>query len=469
VAPTRRFDNWPRLETVIGAFFGVWGLSIGLGRLADNSLFTHVATGRLLADGTFPRTDPYSFTATGESWVVQSWLASLLYGMADAAWGGDGVRLVMAVVTTILALLVWQLSRSAGALAGRIALTAVVLGVGTTLWAPRPLLIGLVGLALVLLAAEGRLWPPAMVAVLWIWANSHGSFPLGLVAIGALVVGRRLDGDDPRVEQRVLLWAGLGTLLAVVGPLGPRVLTFPFQLLSRQEVLGEVVEWQSPSFDSVWARLFLVQLIGATVLLVRRPSYRVAVPLVVFAAAALLGTRNIAVASIVLVPGMAYGLAGLGALRGDRRTPAAWLGLAAALLCGVVVLAGALREPAYDLRGYPVDAVAWVQSRDLLVPELRVATNERSGNYLELVRGPEANVFVDDRFDMYPPEIIEDLLVLLRGRPGWDEVLGRHDVDVVLWPRREPLTGLLGESTGWQVGYADADWVVACRRPLRCA
>jgi hypothetical protein len=461
--------------TAIGVGFVVWGWAVGLGRLADNSFFTHLATGRLILDEGFPRADVYSFTAPGEPWVVQSWLASILYGLVDGALGGDGLRLLTAVLTAALAGLTWRLTRPAEALIPRVALTALVTAVGAAVWSPRPLLIGLLFLALSLLVAEGTVPPWALLPAFWVWANSHGSFPLGLVALACLALGAWLDERDtrPTTELRALGWALAGTLAAVIGPLGPAVLVFPIRLLQRQEVLAEVIEWQSPSFADGWARLFLVQVALGVVGLVRRPSWRAAVPFVVFLAAALLASRNVAVASLVLVPGSARGLAGLGTVTGRDRSRTGAAIFAAVVALAMVATLARLAEPAYDLRTYPVDAVSWLAREGWLDAGARMASQETVGNYLELVRGADAEVFIDDRVDMYPEAVTRDFLTLLRGRPGWQRVLAERRVDVVLWQRSEPLAQLLAEDPGWRAVYADPAWGVWCRRgsdavPGRC-
>ena len=144
--------------------------------------------------------------------------------------------------------------------------------------------------------AERGLPAPVLVPVFWIWVNSHGSFPLGLVALGCYALGSRLDGDRRPRELRALGWAIGGTVLGAVNPLGPVLLTFPLGLLGRQEALSAVLEWQSPSFATPYARAFLVLIMVAVVALVRRPSWRAAVPLVVFLALGLTAARNIPVA-----------------------------------------------------------------------------------------------------------------------------------------------------------------------------
>jgi hypothetical protein len=462
----KRRRRWPpTLAFALGAGFAVWGLTIGLGRLSDNSFFTHLATGRLIVGGAgIPRHDVYSFTARGAPWVVQSWLASLLYGWIDSWWGGQGLRVLMGLTTAFIAAMSWRLTRPARTLIGRIVIVGMVIGVGTGIWSPRPLLIGLAMLTLTMLAAEGGLSPWLLIPVFWIWVNTHGSFPLGLVALGALWLGRLADKRDGSVELRCLMFGVIGTVLGAVNPLGPTLLVFPVHLLGKMGVLRNIIEWQSPSFTTGWSRLFLIQVVVAIVLLVRRPSYRIAIPLVLFTAAALLGQRNIAVASIVFVPGMARGMRDVGSLRGDQRGPVSVVLLAAMVVLTALVFQISMAKPAFDLTTYPVAPVSWLDEHDLLRSDLPMASSDTTGNYLELVSGTRANAFIDDRVDMYPASVVDDFLTLEHGVPGWQQVLDRRKVDLVLWDRVSPLTGLLSSSGQWRVLYQDADWSVMCRR-----
>lgn len=463
--PVRRA---PALSAVVGAAFVVWGVALGLGALSDNSFLTHLATGRLILDrGSIPGTDPFSFTAGGEPWVVQSWLAAVLYGAAEELGGGFGLRLLMALTTAALAALVWRLTRPAGTLIGRVAVSGLVLGIGTLLWEERPYLIGLVLLATVLLAAEGGLDPRWLVPVMWIWANSHGSFPLGLVLLASLAAGRRLDrasADRAREagpELRCLAWAAAGAVLAGVNPLGPRLLVFPLELLSRQAVLANIAEWQAPTFSGLGQRLFLLEVVAAVVLLVRRPRFRTAVPLVIFTAAALLGARNVGLAALVLIPGLARGVADLGTVTGEHRRPIHVVALGSFLAVAVVLVAGASRQADFRLDAYPVAAVRWLDDADLLEPDTRLVSRDFVGNYLGALRGTDAPVFIDDRYDMFPTAVIEDYLDLLAGRPDWSAILDRHRTEAVLWNREEPLGALLAASPDWRVAYQDDDWLVA--------
>jgi hypothetical protein len=454
------------LAAIVGGIVAFVGLLIGLGPLNDNSYLTHLATGRIIwATHHIPHHDPYSFSAFGHPWVVQSWLASVFYGAADAWWGPPGVLLVVAVFATAVAALVWTLTRPARSLIGRVLIVGPLLLIGADGgWVERPLLFGLFALCLLLLAAEDRLDPRWLVPIMWFWVNTHGSFPLGLVALGLFAIGRRLDHQSAAVEIRALKWAALGTLLASVNPLGPRLLVFPIELLRRQDVLSNVIEWQAPKFVHFGQRAFLVLLVLAIIALVRRPSWRAGLPVILFTAASLLGARNIVVASIVFVPGMARGLTGIGTVTGEERRSIYRPIAGALLVIGLLATVVAANGPVYSFNGYPVAAATWAEREGLLGPDAHLVSRDYVGNYLEGRYGTAVKVFIDDRYDMFPTQVVDDFSTLNEGASGWEEVLARYDTTAVLWPTKEPLAQLLAISPHWHVVYSDQEFLIATPR-----
>lgn len=441
------------------------GFLVGSRRLTDNSLFTHLATGRLtLENGSVPTTDPFSFTAAGEPWVVQSWLVSTLYGFVERGFGGAGIRVIGGLLVATTMGLVWRLTRPAVSVAMRAVITGLVLVSGVAFFAPRPLLVGLALMALVLVLVTEERDPRWLVPILWVWTNSHGSFPLALVALGTIAAGRWLDGDRTRDPWRPLLWAVVGTLLAAINPLGPALLAFPVNLLNKMELLSNVVEWKSPDFSVGFSRVFLVQVVVAVLALARRPSYRAAVPLVVFTAAALLGLRNIPLAAVVLVPGMSVGLAGIGRLDGRERGPVPGVLAAVAVVVTLVLVSAQFARPAFDLSAYPTDALVWLDQDGQIGPDRRIATQDTTGNVIELVYGTGARVFFDDRFDMYPRVVADDYLAVHQLKPDWQDALDDHRIERLLWTQSSPLAVAVRDSPDWHIEYQDASAFVACRR-----
>ena len=456
----------PSLGSAAGLCLAAVAASFGLARLSDNSFLTHLATGRLIVDEWhIPHSDPYTFTAHGEPWVVQSWLASLVYGLVDDLAGLGGIRVLMGLLTVGIFAIVWRLSRPAQSLLLRTALAGLVLAVGSNQWDERPLLFGLLALGATVLAGEGALGARWLLPIGWLWVNTHGSFPLGIVYLVVVLVGRWLDKAPAATEVRALRWLAGGVVLGAVNPLGPRILVFPLELLQKQDVLSNVIEWQAPAFRSATDRLFLLQVLLAVLALVRRPTYRSGLVLGVFVAAALLGSRNIAVASLVLVPVLAAAAPEVGTLRSATRgglaRPLAVVGAAALVLVAAV----RLDEPHLDLDQYPTGAIELLVESGVDLEEVHLAAPDVVGNLLTHRFGPGQRVFYDDRFDLYPEAVSRDALRLLRGRPSAPRALDRWDVDLVLWRALDPLTTILTVDPAWrELEQPDARWALFCRR-----
>jgi hypothetical protein len=438
---------------------------LALGPLSDNSFLTHLATGRLILErGSVPSTDPYTFTAHGEPWVVQSWLMSVVYATAESVAGLDAVRVIVAALVAAVAAVGWRLLRPADGLVVRLALGALFLLIGSGAWSQRPLTFGLLAFALVVLAGEGGFDARWLVPLGWVWANAHGSFPLGLVYLCVAALGARLDGRGSRLEQRCLALLGVGVVSGVIGPLGLRALSFPVELVQRQDVLRNVVEWQAPRFLELDQRAFLLQLLVAIVLLVRRPTFRSGLILGVFTVAALLGSRNIGVASIALLPAMAGAVGQVGSLRtSDRPRGAPVLAVAVAVLA-LLAASSRLSEPALRLRAYPVDALAYLDEAGIDTGTVRLAAPEIAGNFMTLLYGAGDRVFYDDRFDMFPDEVSAAHLALTKGEPGVMHRLRDLDIDLVLLKRSQPMTLVLAADPDWRALYTDERWFLVCRR-----
>ncbi len=471
VAHAVRMDwRHPSLNAVMALCFVLVGLRIGLAPLHDNSFMTHLATGRIILDhGSIPRVDPYSFTAHGRPWTVQSWGASVIYAGLERLAGLAGIRAFVGLCCAALAVLAWHLTRPAGSLVARLLPGVLLLGIGANLWAERPLLLGLLCLGAVILAGEGDLDPRWLVPVMWFWVNVHGSFPLGLVALGVVAVGRWFDHERPEVELRALAWAVAGTVLGAVNPLGFRLLVFPLELLQHREAFAQIQEWQPPHWHTPAEWFFAVQLGLAVVLcLLRGRRWRVALPVLVFGAASLLSVRNVAQASFIMLPGMAACLAGLGSIDGRRR-PAIARPMAAVLLVAGVLLTtiGLAGQPNTDLSNYPEASVTWMRGHGLLDRADRVVSRDFVGNYLEARYGPDnVQVYLDDRVDMFPIEVIRDYTQLIHPSGQYQQVLSRAKASAVLWDRDSPLGRWIvrqgqGAHPTWRIVHRADDWLVA--------
>jgi hypothetical protein len=457
------------MESLFMAAVVLFGFRLGARPIGDNSTFTHLRTGIDMArTGAIPRSDPYSYTAHGARWVVQSWLPEWTYGWAYRLGGFKLVVLEQAVLVAVLAWLVVRLARAGTPL--RTALAGIVaVGVGTALWTPRPLLFGLICMALTITIVERRRNAWLLVPVVWVWVNSHGSFPLGLAWLGARAVGEALDWRAwPREAWRYVGGFAAGLVVSVINPLGVRLLAFPLTLGEKSKAFRNIVEWRSPDFSRGGGYFALAFLALALLLLVRaRVTWRDAVPSVGFFAASLLAARNIGPLAVVLAPVLGRSLRrsetaseAHGRSAGNPRMNRAVLATIAAAF--VVFGSLALTTDPIDTVGYPVESISWLEEQGLLAEPHHLAHEDFVGNYMTLRYGDMARVFVDDRFDMYPLSVSRDYDILLAARAGTMEVIDRWDIDVVLWERKLPLVQVL-QAEGWRESFGEKDYVVLQR------
>lgn len=464
---TRAFEHRPSLDLArsIGWLFAALGFAVAARPIGDNSFLTHVATGRLILDGGgVPVADPYSWSATGEPWTVQSWLVSLVYAAVDATLGLGAVRVVHGVIGAAVLLGVWRLLTPARELLTRVVLVALVVLIGTYLWPPRPLLVGLLGMVVALEVVAGRRSRWVLVPVFWVWVNSHGSFVLGIGLLGAVAVGALIDERRlPRPELAHVAAGVAGVLVGLVNPLTWRLLWFPFALVGDNRSLDRVSEWAAPSFRSPIEYLFIVLIVLVVVGAARGAPWRALVPAIAFAVAGLLAVRNIGLAAVVITTVLAPALAGLGGTvdGSERRGSTVVAGVAFAAFA-LLVVGTAWSEP-LDLEDYPVEEVRWLEERELVATaEVRLANRDIVGNYLTFRFGADARVFMDDRFDFYPQDVIDDHNDLLLGG-DIAEIVDRRGFDVVVWESDTLLERWLVDADDWVIATAGDEWFVACR------
>jgi hypothetical protein len=462
-----------RTERLFIATLGLVGVLARARSISDNSTFTHLATGRIIAHGGgIPRSDPYSFSALHHPWVVQSWLAEWSYGWLERIGGLHLVVLEQLALAGALAVTIAWLARTGRPLSTALAgIIAVFLGAGY--WSPRPLLFGLLALALTVAITEGRHSPWWLVPVAWVWVSTHGSFPLGVAWLVLSLVGEAIQGKGVISRRRLQCLAafGVGLVASMVNPLGPKLLLFPLKVQQKQSIFKAIIEWKSPNFQMGAGFLALFGLAAAIVVLARgRPSWTHVLPAAVFVAFGLYASRNLAAAAIVLAPALAESLrpaAGSAAPAAPSASgPPTMLDRAFAAVIVIIVAASVIsvyHQPGVQASGYPVAAVTWLDQQRLRSPPHRVVEPDVAGNYLEYRFGSQAQVFIDDRYDMYPTRVSDDYKAIFFARSTALDVLDRYKADAVLWQEHDPLAVLLAASGRWRQAFRSDGWVVFLR------
>jgi len=483
--PSPRRWRLPGLDTLYTLVFAVVGLGVGIERLSDNSFFLHLRTGRWILGHGIPHADPFSYVAAGTDWVAQSWLVETLYAALERLAGPFAIRVLVATVAVAVFVVAFRLAlHLVGDRVRAALLTVSTLGPVFVLWSERPLVFGVLFLLVVIWLVEipssrvGRHEVAVLVVVFWLWANIHGSFALGFAYLGLHVLGRWAQGAAPwRGRERTLVVAtGAAFAVCFLNPYGPDLVAFPVELVTRSDALRDVVEWSSPDFHRASGIVFLAWvLVFATVLATtrRRASIRDLIVTLPFLALGFWALRNIAIAPLVALPVLARAVAvptSLPARRTARRRaridqapsrPFVSMVLVALSVLSVTLVARAASEPDFAFSGYPVRAMDAVAADGLL--GRRLLADDADGGYVLLRYGLRQPVFLDDRFDMYPQPVLDDFTVVNGGQPGWERVLERRDVEVVVWGRDRVLTQLLRREPGWHEIHHDRLHVVFAR------
>ena len=462
----------------------------------DPDLWWHLANGRLmLALGGWPHLDVYSFSAAGQPWIVHEWLADL--GMF-AAYRLGGLPLLVAlfaVVVTAAAICLFFLLKWSGLHpTAAVVLTLIGSLAGSTAWGARPQLLNLLFAGILMCGLHayrrGSMAAWYLAPLLWLWANVHSGFLVGLIIACLFAAGEAIDkfrgtGGMTRRRLTTLAWAiaaGLG--LCLLNPYGIQTILFPLGTLTSPLIQGNIQEWASPDFHSMPGILFeatlFTLLLGLATRRVRAPTSEWLiglallylalasqrhVPLFIVGAAPLIGRSAQAVLELAgsmlqAMPRRPAAQAALVASLGRPGKPNPVLLGALNLVLLLVVAFGMVAyravpnlQPAAQAAAIssvlPVDAV---DSLLALKRPLRLFNYYDYGGYALWRLYPSGGrVFIDGRVEVYGPRIFSQYLAVNYLAGGWPEVLRHYRPDAVMLPSNHPLVSLLLRDAGWQV------------------
>ncbi|GHG81485.1 hypothetical protein [Comamonas sp. JC664] len=473
----------PGPAALIAVVLAAW---LGTSPLKNFDLFFHLAGGRFLLEHGFTRVDPFSITGTA-GWVPHEWGFGVAC-MALIRWlGAAGPGLFIATLVVVNVLLLWSaLGRAApegkrGLLALAV-FTAILLVHAPTWITERPYHLGHLLFTVAVVSVQS--WRAGNTRILWLfpflgvlWANLHGSWPLGPALLGGTALGMAWDsaGDRPKA-LRGLAFALAAFLAAGLGPDGANIYLYPFQhslLPSTQNI----VEWRPLDLDlrSSWAYLALF---GAALFVMGGASSRrmaILLPALVLGVAAIKVQRHAPFAAVLMA---------LAILEHSGRAPSGeavkrpwqqWDGAVSrwsaraqgalwpALVLGVLVVIHALNPLPVEqgVRRSLIPMGALEELRRL--PPGKVLNPFVIGGAISFFAGPDYKVFIDSRNDPFPLSIHEDYTRLLWGEPGWEEALARYAPNYLLWNTTNPgniLLDHLRAQGGWREVTRDGNYVL---------
>ncbi len=422
------------------------------GTLAESDTFWQVRAGELILDRhTIPTTDPFSWTAAGQPWTLNSWGFDALLAVAYRAFGLAAVALAGALFVLAVAAVLLALARRLGATP---AITGVVLIVGFALvygWlSVRPQLVDYVAVPLLvmllgaLVRGGGRrvVVLGAVLALSVLWVNLHATVLLGvLVAAAAAVLGAVSRLPARRVAALVLAAVAVA-VGGLVNPKGPGVLSQSADVVRASE--GVVIEWGHLDPTAPPQLLGLLFGLVALVVAVRRRYPALAGGLAVCAAGSVYAVRLLPILVVLAVPVIAA-LASATPVRDylARRMvvfrPAAIVFVAIVSVMAVGSL-GHLGQPAPSI--YPTTALL-----ERIPAGCRPFNSYALGGLVVLER-PDVLVAVDSRNDVYGRTLVLDIEQAVRRTTG-DVEADVRGAGCVLVPRDSGLAQRLRGQPGW--------------------
>ncbi|MCB0347097.1 MAG: hypothetical protein KDD66_18395 [Bdellovibrionales bacterium] len=447
----------------------------------DPDLFARVAVGRLVEiyGGVVTR-DPFSYLQTVDVWYDHEWLAGVFFYHIAAAWGDYGLfifKLALAWITIFFLIRSAELYtdfRPSAYLLPAVGVFGYASVWGTTVRARvfTYLFLALLiyGAALFKKKRDTRLLcllPPTM----FLWANCHGGFVVGLFFIGVFAVADLIENHS----RAWPLFAALAACTAAtfINPYGLGYTLYIFQAVGMNRI--DIPEWRPPALLSLEMIVPLTfAAISAYSLIRRRISLEGTILVLVTGYQAFSHARLVPLFMFTVI---VFGASGAQTLLKEIWTRKPRLRIVfvrafsasvfALLLCALIRVCLDLSRPdsfSLDYRDYPVNALEWLRNER---SGGNVLVDFNIGSYALWRLYPLYKISVDGRYEeVYSADTVRSAMELLDpNTPKLAERIAHSPADFILLKtnsemhRRRDLYG-----SDWVVSHQDENFSILEKR-----
>jgi len=471
---------------VLASFLPLW----------HTDVWGHLAYGRwIVQNRSLPETEPLLPLFEGVRFIDTAWLSQVGAYLAEERLGVTVLQFLFAAsITFCAAALCLLVARRTGSnLAGAVAAGTFLFVDYQQLIIARPQLAGLVCFTVVFATLNALRWRKvfwvALPVTFALWANLHGSFPMGLLLIGCFVAGRAIDlvrrtggtkalWRDSTLRRHFLLLQ-LCAAATLLNPYGLQLYLETVRVSSNRN-LQDLVDWDPLTLrmsQGKAAAMALLALLVALRFSPRRVTSAEALTLAVFGLGACYSSRII----VWWAPLCAWSLAlhAEAALRKwrqiDTRPAARRTGLSTVAMLGVMwiafayspfgmrVIHGAPKTPEETAARLqrsvsvqtPLAAVKFLNEHP---PVGQCFNTYEWGDYL-LWAGPKnAKWFVASHAHLAPREVWEDYLRIVGLSRDWESRLDRYGVNTIVLEQNmsaELIRALKEKPDLWSLQYQD--------------
>ncbi len=484
----------------------VLALFVNFRNASDPDLWGHIRFGQiLLSTGHITDHNPYSYAAPNHLWLHHEWLAEVIFAWLYDHAGLIGIKLLKLACAGGIVTFVAIAAAETGA---PVIIQALVMLAMAVLLDPmmqfRPQMFDLLFLSAILAMltrdhTRGRapLW--LAIPILALWANLHGGFFLGIVALAiySATVGAEELRSRGKLERAIHLaaitvLAAASTAITFAIPYARQTWYAVWHSLSNPMTRYAIADWRPLVSALVGSRhhlapvvylgsavLFFVIAIAAVARWPRAGFLPLDVIGLLMAAGAFMAVRNVGVGAIAIAPPLMRHLAlatgavapGSAEPRRPRAAPLRPRWIFELLLAGFALMfaamAGMLSNRMIVSPPDPEGALAFMNEHDL---HGNILNNFGWGLFLIWHAAPASKIFVDGRYDLaYPPAVMRDYLDFIRNQPGAATVLTKYPHDYVLIAPDDPAVLVMQRARGWTEIYRDPDCILYARKDSAAA
>jgi hypothetical protein len=452
----------------VSALVAVTVFAIARKGIADPDIWWHLRNAHELLRGSgWPRADTYSYTAYGHPWINPEWLSEIPYYLVWRVFGLVGMKaLSLFILEAIFAgLLYLSYCKSGNIKAAAVAAYLAIL-LGSVSFGPRTILFGYLFLIALLILLEhyrssgsAPLW--LLPSLFCLWANSHGSWALGLVVFVIFVISGLVEGhwgnlQAVRWSKRQFSQLGAAFVASVgavfVNPYGYRLALYPLDMAFHQKLnIAHVVEWNSVDFHQVRGKIvFVLLLVLLVAALMRQQRWHLCeFGFVAFGLyCGLTYVRFLFLAGLLTAPVIAQSMCFIPRYRSELDRPVVNAMLITGALAFVFWTFPTMAQLSQSVESeYPREALSQLAS---IGTSDRVLNYYLWGGYIGW-QNPQFRDFIDSRVDVFEyAGVLQDYLDLLALKEPF-RILDKYRIRYVLFPPDELLTYALEHDPRWKV------------------
>lgn len=476
------FRPAPLLQTL--AFVAL--AAFGIRTISNGDFWVHLATGRLLVESGWVRSDPFSFTTdTSRAWIQPNWLYDALLFFVWRVGGATGAVLLTIIPTLLAFGLIGRLVRETTSGANRACALLLMAWILAPSFVPGPATVALLLLSIFIRILSKGVSPRGLIPLLPLqiaWTNLHPSFLLGPAIALLFAFERREAKKNESFLTAAALLAG-----TIANPYGLRMHELAYKLFLDSN-MGALMDWISP-FQSEFP-LFLLRaplFTAIAVLAIGFVTYKDRLPMgltvlgVAGAFLAVLSPRYWLFAALFMYPLTAISLRSITARIEERLNLAVWAPAGRGFLAGASALTLFLVTSGFyfnrigsasafglgiEEEAFPVKACETI----LAHPDFpaRAINLAHDGGYLAWTF-PQRRIFCDTRMPVYGASFFQGLArALVSDGTVLTNLLNRFDPGAFIlsgaWPGAGLAARRLIDTGEWAPAYFDGTTFVLLRR-----